>query len=104
MEKQNKLDIDITADVAEGTYSNLAIVSHSPTEFTIDFAQMLPALPKGVVRERIIMAPVHFKRLCQAIEDNLARYESRFGEITEPDLSGEQGDTLTYPIQPMGNA
>ena len=106
MEKtQQQLDIDISSDVATGTYSNLAIISHSPTEFTLDFAQMLPGVNKAIVRQRIVMAPAHLKRLFHAIEDNILRYEGSFGEITDPSAAmSRNDDTIDYPLTPMGNA
>ncbi len=86
MEDFPKLKIDIPTDVAKGTYSNLAIISHTPTEITLDFAQMLPGGKEGdaIVRERIIMAPVHAKKLLQALIDNIRKYEDKFGQIVDP--------------------
>ncbi|GIV24294.1 MAG: DUF3467 domain-containing protein [Bacteroidia bacterium] len=81
----NVLNVELTDDVASGTYSNLAIISHTPAEFVIDFLQVLPGLPKAKVRSRIILSPYHYKRLLLAMQDNLAKYESRFGEISAQD-------------------
>ncbi|MCS7188239.1 MAG: DUF3467 domain-containing protein [Bacteroidia bacterium] len=81
----NVLNIELTDEVAEGIYSNLAIISHTPTEFVVDFLQVLPGLPKAKVRARIILSPYHYKRLLIAMQDNLAKYESRVGEITVQD-------------------
>ncbi|MDW8133502.1 MAG: DUF3467 domain-containing protein [Bacteroidia bacterium] len=81
----NVLNIELTDEVAEGIYSNLAIISHTPTEFVVDFLQVLPGLPKAKVRARIILSPYHYKRLLIAMQDNLAKYESRFGEISVQD-------------------
>lgn len=80
------IDIQITPDVSEGTYSNMAILSHSPSEFILDFAQMLPGLKQNeaVVRQRIIMAPMHTKRLLAALQDNIQKYEEKYGPIAEP--------------------
>jgi len=91
MAKQNKkpegnqLDIELPEQLAEGVYSNLAIISHSPTEFVVDFVQIIPNVPKAKVRSRIILAPQHAKRLLRALQDNIAKYEGQFGTIQEPD-------------------
>ncbi len=81
MEGDNKLNIELSNEVAQGSYSNLAIVTHSPSEFVIDFIRMLPGLPKAQVGNRIIMTPGNMKRLAQAINDNIRKYENEFGEI-----------------------
>ncbi|MBR3939951.1 MAG: DUF3467 domain-containing protein [Bacteroidales bacterium] len=95
-QKDNKLDIEINPDVAEGVYSNLAVISHSSTEFVVDFLQMLPGLQKPMVRTRAILTPFHAKRLLNALADNVEKYESVFGRI--PDNTNEQNekyDTIT---------
>lgn len=85
MEKNNdtpgKLSLDLNAEVARGSYSNLAIISHSHSEFVIDFATLLPGIPKPDITNRIIMAPEHAKRLMLAIQENVAKYEKVFGAI-----------------------
>ena len=83
MENNEKpqLNIEIKPEVAGGHYSNLAVISHSRTEFIIDFAQMLPGLQKANVCSRIVMAPEHAKRLMNALIDNVGKYEQQFGEI-----------------------
>ena len=81
METDNKLNIELSNEVAQGSYSNLAIVTHSPSEFVLDFIRMLPGIPKPQVGNRIIMTPDNIKRLSQAIADNIRKYESEFGEI-----------------------
>ena len=73
--------IDITPDVAGGTYSNLAMVSHSPADFVVDFLCLLPGMPRPLVKSRIVMAPEHAKRLLIALNDNVTKYENMFGEI-----------------------
>ena len=75
------LNLDLKPEVAKGSYSNLAIISHSRSEFILDFAAMLPGLPKPEVRSRILMTPEHCKRLLNALVDNIGRYESQFGPI-----------------------
>ena len=81
-EKENGLQIEVTPEVASGNYSNLAIISHSGTEFILDFAQLLPSNPKAHVCSRVILAPEHAKRLMNALIDNVKKYESQFGPIT----------------------
>ena len=78
---KKQLNLDLKPEVAQGTYSNLAIISHSRSEFIIDFAAMLPGLQKPEVRSRILMTPEHCKRLLNALADNISRYESQFGPI-----------------------
>lgn len=81
-EKQgNKLNIEIPEDIAEGTYSNLAIISHSNSEFVVDFVRMVPNVPKAKVKSRVILTPLHAKKLLQALADNVTKYEAQFGEI-----------------------
>ncbi len=81
-EKQgNKLNIEIPEDIAEGTYSNLAIISHSNSEFVVDFVRLVPNVPKAKVKSRVILTPVHAKKLLQALADNVNKFESQFGEI-----------------------
>lgn len=85
MENDKKqLGIELNPEVATGTYSNLAVISHSHNEFVIDFATMLPGLPKAMVTNRIIMNPEHAKRLMNALIDNISKYESQFGTIEIP--------------------
>lgn len=79
--EKKKISIDIEPEVAKGTYSNLVLIAHSPTEFILDFAAALPGLNKPVIESRIIMAPEHAKRLLMALQDNVMKYESNFGDI-----------------------
>ncbi len=76
-----QLNIELGEKEAEGIYSNLAVISHSPAEFVIDFTRMVPGLPKTRVYARIIMTPQHAKSLLNALKENIAKYESQFGEI-----------------------
>ena len=85
--EKKQISLELKPEIAKGSYSNLAIISHSPSEFIIDFAEMLPGLPKPEVVSRIVMNPEHAKRLLNAIADNIGKYESQFGPIslgTEP--------------------
>ena len=79
--KQQGIDIELDAEVAQGHYSNLAIISHSTSEFILDFAAILPGLPKAKVKSRIILTPEHAKRLLMSLQENVARYESNVGRI-----------------------
>ena len=76
-----QVNIQLGEKEAEGTYANLAIISHSPAEFIIDFTRVLPGVPKTKVYSRIIMTPQHAKALSNALQDNLTKYEAQFGEI-----------------------
>jgi hypothetical protein len=80
---EGQMNIEIKEEVADGIYSNLAIVNHSPSEFVVDFVQMMPGMPKGRVRSRIILSPQHMKRLARALQDNIIRYEEANGLIDE---------------------
>jgi hypothetical protein len=75
------LDIELNEEVAEGIYSNFAIITHSQTEFIVDFVRMMPGVPKGKVKSRIVLAPQHAKRLLMALGDNMQRYEENFGNV-----------------------
>lgn len=79
--KDNQLNIEISEEVSEGIYSNLAIIAHSSSEFVVDFIRVLPGKPKANVKSRIILTPEHAKRLLMALQDNLFRYEREFGKI-----------------------
>lgn len=79
--KENQLNIELTEEIAEGVYSNLAIITHSNTEFVMDFIRVMPGVPKAKVKSRIILTPEHAKRLLHALEDNVAKFESVNGPI-----------------------
>ena len=81
MEEKKEISLEIKPEIAKGTYSNLAIITHSHSEFIIDFATMLPGQPKPEVSNRIVMTPEHTKRLLNALMDNITKYESQFGFI-----------------------
>ena len=88
--KKNQLNIELPEDVAEGTYSNLAVIAHSNSEFVIDFLRLVPNVPKAKVKSRIILTPQHAKRLLKALIDNVSKFEKQFGPIkeTEPNSGG----------------
>ena len=84
----NELNIELPEEISEGTYSNLAIITHSPSEFVIDFVRMMPGVPKAKVKSRIILTPQHAKRLMKALIDNVKKFESVNGEIKDVDVMG----------------
>ncbi|MCX6245390.1 MAG: DUF3467 domain-containing protein [Bacteroidetes bacterium] len=91
----NQINIELPDEIAEGIYSNLAIITHSPSEFVVDFVNMMPGIPKAKVKSRIILTPQHAKRLYKALKDNIAKYESMHGEIKIPE--GEINFNLGVP-------
>lgn len=85
-----QINIELGEKEAEGIYSNLAIITHSPAEFVTDFTRILPGVPKARVLARIIMTPQHAKLLLGALKDNISKYEEKFGEIK---IQGEDAGT-----------
>lgn len=83
--QQNQINIELSEEMAEGTYSNLAVITHSHAEFIIDFIKMLPGIPKAKVKSRIILTPQHAKRLLRALQDNISKFETMHGTIKEPE-------------------
>lgn len=79
----NQINIELPEEVAEGTYSNLAIISHSNSEFILDFVRIVPNMPKAKVKSRVILTPFHAKRLMRALKDNIDKFENQFGNIEE---------------------
>ena len=82
--KQQGLQIELTPETAQGEYANFAIITHSSSDFVLDFARVLPVVPKAQVKSRVILAPEHAKRLLGALQENIMRYERAFGTITIP--------------------
>jgi len=78
---ENQLNIELSEEIAEGIFSNLAIITHSNTEFVLDFIRVMPGVPKAKVKSRIILTPEHAKRLLSALEDNIHKYETANGRI-----------------------
>ena len=78
---KNQISIELKEEVAQGVYSNLAIITHSSSEFVIDFVRIMPGLPKAEVKSRIILTPEHAKRLMMAVKDNISKFESVHGPI-----------------------
>ncbi len=86
---QNQINIELGEAVAEGEYSNLVMISHSPEEFILDFIRVMPGVPKARVKSRIIVTPQHAKRLLSALAENIDRYEAAHGEIIERTPPGQ---------------
>ncbi|HLW20341.1 MAG TPA: DUF3467 domain-containing protein [Cyclobacteriaceae bacterium] len=76
-----QINVELSEEIAEGVYSNLAMIAHSNSEFVIDFIRLMPGVPKAKVKSRIIMTPDHAKRLVAALKDNIDKYEQAFGKI-----------------------
>jgi hypothetical protein len=79
--QQGQLSIELSEEIADGVYSNLAIITHSTAEFVIDFIKVMPGMPKAKVKSRIVLTPEHAKRFMKAMQDNIAKYESEHGTI-----------------------
>jgi len=86
------LDIELNEEVAEGIYSNLAIITHSNSEFVLDFIKVMPGVPKARVKSRIVLTPQHAKRLLAALKDNVAKFEATNGVIKV------EGQTAAFPM------
>ncbi|HMT77824.1 MAG TPA: DUF3467 domain-containing protein [Saprospiraceae bacterium] len=82
-QNENQLNIELNEEVGEGIYSNLAIITHSHSEFVLDFIRVMPNMPKAKVKSRIILTPHHAKRLLNALNDNIGRYEQAHGVIQD---------------------
>jgi hypothetical protein len=91
-QNENQMNIELSEEIALGVYSNLAVITHSPSEFVCDFIQVMPGMPKGKVRSRVIMTPENAKRFMRALIENVQKYEQNFGLIED----GEQ-----HNIPPM---
>ena len=99
-QQQQQINIELGEKEAEGIYSNLAIITHSPAEFVIDFTRVLPGVPKAKVHARIITTPQHAKLLMNALKDNIEKFEKTFGEIK---IQGESsGGGFGFQPPPMG--
>ena len=104
MEENNQngqFQLELPAEVAQGVYSNLAMIIHSHSEFVIDFAAMMPGLQKPKVKSRVVMAPEHAKRLLAALQENVMRYEQEYGRIEIPN---QPTRTATPFGKPKGDA
>ena len=83
--KRNQISIELSEEMAEGEYANLATIAHSNSEFVIDFIRLMPGTPKAKVKSRIIITPEHAKRLLYALKDNIEKFEEAFGSIKQTD-------------------
>ncbi len=83
-----KINIELAPEVAEGVYSNLAIITHSNTEFVVDFIRLMPGVPKAKVKSRIVLTPQHAKRLMKALKENINKFESVHGPIKDVEGPG----------------
>lgn len=91
-QNQNQINIELSEEIAEGIYSNLAMIAHSNSEFVIDFIRLMPGVPKAKVKSRIVITPEHAKRLLNALKDNIEKYESSFGPIAQT------GEMPRFPV------
>ncbi|NMM49440.1 DUF3467 domain-containing protein [Marinigracilibium pacificum] len=78
---QNQINIELSEEIAEGVYANLAMIAHSNSEFVIDFIRLMPGVPKAKVKSRVVITPEHAKRLLNALADNIDKYENTYGPI-----------------------
>lgn len=79
--KKNQININLSEEVAQGIYSNLAVINHSSSEFILDYIRVMPGVPQANVKTRVIMTPEHAKRFLNALKDNIEKYEKVYGEI-----------------------
>ena len=91
-EDQQQINIELTEEIADGTYANLAIITHSFAEFVIDFVNVMPGVPKAKVKSRVVMTPQHAKKLMRALIDNIKRYEAQNGVVKDQ----EQNNSLPF--------
>ena len=91
---ENQLNIELPEEIAEGIYSNLAVITHSNQEFVIDFIRIMPGIPRAKVKSRVILSPQHAKRLLRALQENLKKFESLHGHIKDDD--GFEGIPINF--------
>ena len=92
--QENRINIELSEEIAQGIYSNLAVISHSEAEFVIDFIRVVPGVKNAKVKSRIILTPQHAKRLLIALQENISKYEANFGKI-------QINQPKNPPIMPM---
>lgn len=85
--EQVNINIELPEDVSEGIYSNLAIITHSNSEFILDFIRIMPGVPKAKVKSRIVLTPQHAKRLMKALKDNMSKFESVHGTVQDTEAT-----------------
>ena len=101
--EENQINVELSEEMAEGEYVNLAMIAHSQSEFVIDFIKMMPGLPKARVKSRVILTPDHAYRLLNALKENIQRYEEAYGAIAED--QGQIGFQFPMPYRgPIGEA
>lgn len=100
-QKQQQLEIDLSREVAQGTYANLAIIAHSTSEFIVDFVRLMPGVQKPEVKSRIILTPENTKRLMLALQDNIRKFEQDNGTIR---LAGSEQAVFPIGLEPKGQA
>ncbi len=101
-QEEQQISVELTEDMAEGVYANLAMIAHSQSEFVIDFIRIMPGMPKAKVKSRVILTPDHAQRLLAALRDNIAKYEDVYGALNEDGQLGFQ-----FPMNykgPVGEA
>lgn len=96
---EQQLNIELTEEMADGEYANLAIITHSFAEFVIDFVNVMPNVPKAKVKSRIVMTPQHAKRLMKALIDNVKRFEAQYGNIKDQETTAMPFNFGTPPAQ-----
>lgn len=107
VKKKNQINIELKEEVAQGTYSNLAIITHSSSEFILDFVRVMPGIPKAEVKSRVILTPEHAKRLLMALNENVEKYEKMHGPIKKIDGPSSAGGGPVIPMNfggPTGQA
>ena len=87
-DQNQQLNIELSEEIAEGIYSNLAIITHSNSEFVVDFVKVMPGVPKARVKSRIVLTPQHAKRLLSALQDNISKFEAVHGTIKQTEGVG----------------
>ena len=92
VKEDNHINIELSEDIAEGVYANLAMIAHSNSEFVVDFIRLMPGVPKAKVKSRIILTPEHAKRLLEALQENVNKFETAFGPIKKG------GETPSFPM------
>ncbi len=88
-QKINEIKLELPESRAEGNYSNFTVISHSAAEFVLDFARIMPGTAKAIVQTRVIMTPIHAKTLLFTLQENLAKFEHKFGEIKLPEQEAQ---------------
>lgn len=93
-----EINIEISEDVVDGIYSNLTIISHSSSEFVLDFARIMPGSDKGQVKSRVVLAPEQAKRMLMSLQENIRKYENNFGDIKIHLMSHEHNPISITPV------